>query len=467
MEVEKFDGATEREVLTSLIIDPSVLGAVSARWNGKGLFTSSWCNEVGDWCVEFFRKYGKAPKKRVVSLFRAWASNGKEQEQVRAMDRFLGSLDFTGTEESPYSVDRAEEYFNKVKLASHWEAVRSALARGDQDKADSLVTSYKRVDLKAQQGIDLFNDESAVRKVFAENAREVIVEYPDALAHFFKDHLRRGAFVALMAPTKVGKTFWLTDMAYRAVTNGKKVAFFSLGDDDEQDVLERFTVRTCCHPRRSTNRDGSWPCTVKIPTGILVSEGRKKEKVEAQCKDRVFDAPLSEDVAVKKLLRLGKDLGKVLRIQVHGNLSVSVRKLGSILDRWAQDGFVPDCVVVDYADNLAPVDSQEETRDRINTTWKLLRSLSIERNVLLLTATQTKTEGFKADWLTKGHFADDKRKCEQVTGMVGINQTPAEKREGIYRLNWVVLRGGDFHDQEGPYVASCLALARPAVKSLW
>jgi hypothetical protein len=60
-----------------------------------------------------------------------------------------------------------------------------------------------------------------------------------------------------------------------------------------------------------------------------------------------------------------------------------------------------------------------------------------------------------------GHFSENKAKMAHVTGMIGLNQTPQEKRDGIMRLNWVVLREYEFDTDRCLFVAQCLPLARP------
>jgi hypothetical protein len=72
---------------------------------------------------------------------------------------------------------------------------------------------------------------------------------------------------------------------------------------------------------------------------------------------------------------------------------------------------------------------------------------------------------YKEDLIGREHFSEDKRKMAHVTGMVGINQTRREKERGVYRLNWVVLREGEFIEEHCVHVAGCLGLANPAMKS--
>jgi hypothetical protein len=83
----------------------------------------------------------------------------------------------------------------------------------------------------------------------------------------------------------------------------------------------------------------------------------------------------------------------------------------------------------------------------------------------VVTATQTDADSYDAKVLKRGNFSEDKRKYAHVTGMVGINQTDREKAEGLYRLNWVVLRELEFSESKCVWTAGCLAIGNPAIVS--
>ncbi len=471
MRVERFDNDNERGILISLINDPLVLGAVAEHWEFPGLFASPWCNDIGYWCVKHFKRYDKAPGKTIVDLFRVWAAKSQDQDKIKILDRFLDGLDFDKKPDpnTSYTLDAVGRYFNEVRRLQLADNVKNETKAGHDDKADELLSKHSRIELGEKRYVSLIQNEPAVRSIFQKAHRESLIRYPQGLGHFFRDYLRRGAFIGFMAPAKTGKTAWLVDLAYRGICEDRRVAFFSVGDETEEQIYERFVVRMCEHPINSSSLDGSWPCTIEIPTFLIAPEGRSERSLvgEVTHKIETFEAPLDEEEACQKMREIDKGFNGLdnFRVSVHNNLSISISGIKSILEIWAKGGWVADVVVIDYADNLAPVDNKEETRDRINTTWKLMRALSMSQHVLLVTATQTKMESYKAHWLTKSHFADDRRKVDQVTGFVGINVTTEEKRQGLCRLNWIVLRGGDFDETRGCYVAGCLALANPAVKS--
>jgi spore coat polysaccharide biosynthesis protein SpsF (cytidylyltransferase family) len=53
------------------------------------------------------------------------------------------------------------------------------------------------------------------------------------------------------------------------------------------------------------------------------------------------------------------------------------------------DDFVPNVIVVDYADILAPENLKLEGREKHDETWKMLKNLASSRNCLVITATQS------------------------------------------------------------------------------
>jgi hypothetical protein len=120
---------------------------------------------------------------------------------------------------------------------------------------------------------------------------------------------------------------------------------------------------------------------------------------------------------------------------------------------------------VDYADILAASDNRLEKRDQINETWMRLRALSSNYHCLVLSATQTNAEAYRAETVRKYHFSDDRRKNDHVTGMVAISMTDAEKNMGILRHDWIDQR--ERQETRTLHVAGCRALMQPYIHACW
>ena len=209
--------------------------------------------------------------------------------------------------------------------------------------------------------------------------------------------------------------------------------------------------------------------TIKIPTEI--SRPRGAYTPSLKYKERVFDAPLSwrkawkltQEFTTKRV----KSKETYWRLSCHPNSTLTVNAIKGILAGWEREGWVPDIVIIDYADILTNENSRLDARDQINERWKQLRALSQSLHCLVLTVTQTDAAAYKTRVITRSNFSDDKRKLAHVTGMVGLNQTDEEKELGVMRLNWVVRREGAFTETTCVNVAGCLALGTPAIVSCW
>lgn len=462
MRVLKKDGGPERRTLTGMVVSTEVLSRIAAKWDTdqSGMFASPYANIIGQMCVDHFERYSNAPGRDITSLFEAWADDNADTETVEIVDRFLTSLSGSYAklkkETNPeLIIDQAAELFNRVKAQRTIAAAEGHLENGDTTKALAAFDKFRKVEMGAGQWIDPLRDEDAIRQAF-EGKTEPIITYPGSLGRFFGSALERDGFIAIQAPDKTGKSYLLQDIAWTAMRQGRKVAFFEVGDLSQHQIMRRFMVRAARHPVK--------PCTLFIPKGITV-DGKLSE-VESD--ERVFTKSLvwgQAFEACQKVIARSKSDSSLLRLSVHPNSSISVNGIRAYLERWEKDGWMPDVVVCDYSDILAPVNGTSDTRDQINMTWKLLRRMSQELHCLVVTATQSNAGGYGADTQGRKNFSEDKRKLAHVTGMFGINQDNEEKKKGVCRLNWIVLREEAFVETDCCYIAGCLGIASPAICS--
>lgn len=255
----------------------------------------------------------------------------------------------------------------------------------------------------------------------------------------------------------VHNTWWLIEMAWRALTQGRRVAFFEVGDMSQRQLLNRFYTRITKYP--------SDPGVIKIPTYLNHEPDTPNAYTEFQEKE--FDEGLSPERAKSIMRKAQKKYGKdKLKLSVHANSSINVAGMESVLQTWERENqWTPDVVLVDYADILAPPVGVIESRDQINATWKQLRAMSQRRHCLLATATQTDADSYKVGILSRSNFSEDKRKFAHVTGMLGLNVSEEDKDNQITRLNWVLRREKKFSDSKICHVAGCLDIGAPAILS--
>lgn len=469
MQIQQYSGEEERRILIGMIVDRVVIARIAGRWpkeNEDGLFGSKWANLVGYWCVRYFNKYDAAPGGKIESIFSSWASaRERDRDTVSLVERFLSGLSQQYEREAhdsnpQYILDLADGHFNTVRMERLTELVKGHIASGKPAEAQKVLDSWGRIEMAAGSGVDVFQDEEAVRAAFEEES-ESLIEWPDgAFAAFYGNTIRRSAFVALLAPEKRGKTWHLMSLAMRAMLARRRVAFFSVGDIDEQEFIrERLGVWSARRPLAA--------CRVKIPRAIIRNDEDKfatPEFEEREYLDRLTWGAAVE--ANKKVMdKLVKSDQSYFRLSTHPNSSINVQGVTNIIQGWQRDGWSPDVVVIDYADILAPPYGVADTRDQINLTWKQLRGLSQKLHACVITATQADAMSYNQELLGMHNFSEDKRKLAHCTAMMGLNQTDIEKEQQIFRYNWIVRRSGKYSPRWCIHVAGCLDIGRPDMKA--
>jgi len=329
--------------------------------------------------------------------------------------------------------------------------------------------------------------------------------------------MTRDSLVAFLAPEKRGKSFVLLDMARRAVSQRLNVAFFQAGDMSEAQQLRRLGIHLTkrsdqekytgeqFQPVKDCKLNQTNDCEKQVRECFFGLEGEAAPDYPEQAREGLSFPELVElyeenpdykpcynckeyrdpnkrlgTTWVEKI-DTGPPLEKAEAVQVfedyfvennrqfmlstHPNDTLSISKIRSTLDRWYRQGFVPDVIIIDYADLLTA--SAKDFRHKQDEIWKGLRSISEERHCLVATATQADADSYERDTLGMSNFSEDKRKFAHVTAMYGLNQDAdgREKEIGIMRINELVIREGEGGGQV--HVLQNLKRGQPILTSYW
>jgi hypothetical protein len=455
-------------ILTGLIVHDGVLAKVVQRLGGElHPFNQRWLDLIAGWCFNHYRKYGKAPRGAVQSLFEKHAQKNQDEDVNNLVEKFLSKLsdDYKGLKEEineDFLVDLASTYFKKVRLEKVADEIKSAVESGDTDEAELKYSSYKPIDFSSTAPEDPFS-KAAILETFKKNEEsESVVQWPGDMDRFMSRYFKRGGFIAFTGPEKRGKSFWMLETVWLALKQRKKVLYYVFGDMPKHEVYQRLYVRMTRKPWETED--------LLIPKGIRIT-GEEKKSAECRYKKerRKGLRPKEVWLAKKKLLRVTASHQVNLKVITCGGNMKSASDLEREIEEMStREGWDADLVVVDYADLLA---SEAETRrldvrHQINLTWMILRRIALNRHLCLVTGTQAAATAYEDKWvIRKGDFSEDKRKHAHVTGMLGINQTSNEKKQGIYRLNWVDLRQGRWSETQCCWCAGELAIACPCIVS--
>jgi len=465
MTVTPRDGTALKLVVTGMIVSDQVLAKLAEVWK-KDLFGQRWADLVGSWCVDYFRHYSDAPRAHVKDLFHIWAEDQDDAETERMVWTFLGGLsdEYEAAAMNPSHVlDVAGRVINRSRLTRIRNRIDAALSANDLERAEAAVVESPRVEVGEGAVVDVFASKRLVKQaVLSRTQAKPLIAFPGAFGAFTEILFEAESFVGFEAPEKRGKSFFLQEMAWQAVLQGRRVAFFSCGDLSEVQMMRRLVTRAVGRPLKATKPTEK----VRIPTFLEMRDGGLPE-VTWDCKAYPEDidwraAWATFQQITKTDLRGEQDK---FRLSTHGTGTLSVIGLRSVLKRWAVAGWRPEVVVVDYADIMAPPPGTTDVREGIDRTWIELRSLSIGEHLLVLTASQTNAASYSVELIGKGNFSGSKTKNAHVTAMLGINQSPGEKERGVYRLNLPAGRDSEFGESSTVTVAGCLSVANPIILS--
>jgi hypothetical protein len=370
---------------------------------------------------------------------------------------FLSNLPVDIEFSTEYALDLIAGVTQKAALKRLGQGLVSLCDSGRYTDAQAFYDQWRRPEIStAAEGIYPFMDPAAIEAAFTQSTSESLIQYEGALGEFMNPVLVRDAFISLLAPEKTGKTTVLSDIAWRGTEAGLRVALFSVGDMSQSQMLSRLSPRLCKRPLKGGK--------FQIPRSLSY-----KEREPTLKRSMHSASPITVDEVKAAWASQQGDAPDRFRLLTYPAGTVSAFDIASKVSRWASDGWVPDLVVIDYADILAGPIGAKDNLEKIDENWKRLRGLSTEMHCLVATATQSTREGYNTWLLSKKDVSDQKKKVAHVTAMIGLNMTEDEKRQGLCRYNYVALREAEFMEDHPACVgvAGCTKVGRPSLISAW
>lgn len=203
----------------------------------------------------------------------------------------------------------------------------------------------------------------------------------------------RGTLTTFIAPTGAGKSMFLVNCGAAGIANGLNVLYVTCEMADYK-IGIRFD---------------SYFSGVEInniPSQLSEVEGRVRDVV----KGRLFIKEFPTKTASVQTIR-----NYIQRLQ-------------------ATKGFVPDMVVVDYADLLRGSRGYGDKRFELEGVYEELRAMSQEFNVVLITADQTNRSGLDMEIVTIGQIGESYAKATVCDLIMTISRRPEDKQFNTGRL---------------------------------
>jgi len=440
----------ERKLITYMITSTRFLKEIVPIFRADFL-KAGYSRLVAGWIVEYYEQFKEAPNKGITDIYRSKRAHILDKDEADNVSDFLKLLSRDWEAAKPnnikYAISEAVKYLKIRSQELLVERLEDSLLEGDPLKGEQLVANYRRIEPPSGAGASFTKQPGDIISAF--------MEYDEPLLYFPGDlgkvvgKMGRGDFVAFLAPMKRGKTWWLWYTAETAMYARLKVVFFTLEMTRSQ-MLRRGWQSLMGQPLSGGYIAQPYfdADPAEEPVKWLIKNKRRK----------MVGLDVSK-VKDKQKVLVSRFRGGDVRMIALPSRSASVEDLNTQLDILEYyEGYVPDVVVVDYADYLKSSQFTTDYRHALDDIWSGLRRMSLEKNILVVTASQAAKNTFKAD-ISELDVAEDIRKLAHVTHMIALNQKGKEAERGIMRVAQLAVREGKRVFQQA-IALSCLDIGR-------
>lgn len=465
---ESSDSHIERSILTGMIVSDTVLRHVSLIYKAS-FMTAPFTKTVASWCLGYFKKYNKAPSSHIQDIYETQRRNGLNPEQAQLIGRFLSGIsqEYEREEQfnAEYVIHQIEDYFQERSVIVLHETIGQHIETGNFLEAHATIAEFHKVEASLSVGYEPLIDKALIRRAF--ETSDSLFTLPGALGQLVGP-LERDYLLGIAGPFKRGKTWALSYFALHGLYNRCNVAFFTLEMPElrmTKRLLSSITGLPLRPPPHGVLYYPVWDCfdnqtgtcrkperinfkTVRSDQGKLsYREAPRDYRPCAACRgtrnwkpDTWLEPRKTQQLTWKEAQEEGQALyeslmGSRFKLECWPPYSAGISQIKATLQLWEYtDNFVPDLIIVDYADILAPEIGTKEYRHQIDRIWKGLKALAHENHALVITASQTNKTTLDKPNMKQGDVSEDARKLGHVDAMLGINQTPIEKAEGISRI---------------------------------
>lgn len=453
MKRQKLDLTEERNIITYMITEDRFLREIIPMIHAR-YFQSTYAQIVSGWVLEYWYKYKEAPKKVIKDIYSKKSQLIRDEEEAETISEFLTRLSENWEESRSnniaYSIQQASHYLRVRSLECAKEDLDESIARQDPLKGEQTIANFRRVAGGSSGSVSMVKDTAEITAAYLDED-EVLFSFPGALGNVV-GYFARGDLVAYLSFVNRGKTWWQWYTAQMGMYFGFKSVFITLEMPRNQ-MIRRAWQSMIGAPRKSQ--------TVGIP---YFDKEEDESVFDVRMKEEFRQAVNVTEIAFKqKAFRFQFRSGNA-HIAYFPTKGATVDDIVAYLDNLEYyENYLPDIVAIDYADIIRPPQVNMQYRHQMDDIWKELRRLAQERNVLVVTASQSDRRTVRSD-AREDNVAEDIRKLAHVSKMVALNQTQDEYEIGVMRVNQLKERDGR-RNYRTAVVLQCLDIGRPCLDS--
>ena len=402
----------------------------------------------------YFRKYARPPKKLIISYIEKHKNQFTDDVMYQSLKKTLITSaenvdELLDKYENQYIIDDAELYIKAASLRLAMDEINLALDNNDEENAMKIYEKMIIPEVQKSNIISFEDDLDKQREVLRKNGN-LIIQFKNEVGQLVGP-LFRGDFFSFASPTGIGKSWWLMWSAKQCREQGLNVLFLSL-EMQEQSIMRRFEQ---LYYRRTLYGE-------EVTIAKFVQDDENKYKLIH--KKLNVEKLKPENINELKIKAMGKHPHGRLKIVCRAGISIS--DLKAILSELKyQNRYVPDVIILDYADKMTTTKKVSTEREALGIIWKDLRDLALDQNLLLITASQTN----RASWdkhFSREAIAEDSRKLNEVTCAVGIMADKKDRELGLSMLRLLKVRDG-YYENRDVYCSTNYHIGQPVLQSVF
>ena len=337
------------------------------------------------------KKYGVHPTRKIMtSILRTNINDEPDSVQKMLRDYYARVLSREiDNNESGYIKDTALDFCKKQKLQEAMLKSVSLMKSSSYDQIAKVINDALKLGSSSDLGYDYMED-FEIR--FEKKARNPVTTGWTSVDDITKGGLGKGELGVVIAPTGAGKSMVLVHLGSRALEAGKNVVHYTLELADTV-VANRYDS-----------------CLTGYHLNDILS-----------FKEQIYDNL--------------KDLPGRLIVKEYPTRSATIQTIKNHIEKMKMKDFVPDMIIVDYADLIKPAgSSKEEKRHQLESIYEELRGISQEVGCPIWTASQTNRSGLNAEVITMESISEAFNKCFVADFIFSVSRTVSDKTTNRGRI---------------------------------
>ena len=390
----KYGQSYQSKVVASLISDVKFLEQVSEIT--KAAFFESEANKwIINEVIDYFGEYRAVPTMEVFKIKVGTVEDkGLKQtivEQLKSVYQQMEANDL------PYVKNEYLTFAKNQKVKDALLKSVELLKLGQYDKIIDTMTAASKVGVESDLGLDYIEE---FESIMEDVKRDSVPTGWDVIDELMDGGLGPGELGVVMAPSGIGKSWFLSKIACSALQRGIDVLHYTL-ELSESYVGQRYTT---------------------ILTNIGTSE-HKDRKAE--------------------VIRKIKAVPGRVRIKYYPPQFASAKTLSAHVEKMRQIGFNPQLIIIDYADLLK---SGNGNRDglyaELGGIYEELRGLSGIAKIPIWTATQTNRAAIDHEVIQADSVGDSYKKVQTADFIMSVSRKTKDKLSNTGRIHIVKNRFG-------------------------